>query len=73
MAALVEAQGHQINDIESHVAHASSFVRRGTEQLSEAREYQKSSRKWTCIAILAGVVLIIVLLLPFIPHLLALL
>ncbi|KAF9683513.1 hypothetical protein SADUNF_Sadunf04G0021600 [Salix dunnii] len=73
MAALVEAQGHQINDIESHVAHASSFVRRGTEQLSEAREYQKSSRKWTCIAIVAGAVLIIVLLLPFIPHLLALL
>jgi hypothetical protein len=29
MAALVEAQGAQINDIESHVAHASSFVRRG--------------------------------------------
>ncbi|KAK6142507.1 hypothetical protein DH2020_022855 [Rehmannia glutinosa] len=41
MAALVEAQGQQLNDIESHVAHASSFVRRGTEQLQEAREYQK--------------------------------
>ncbi|KAH7568985.1 hypothetical protein ACOSP7_012140 [Xanthoceras sorbifolium] len=64
MAALVEAQGHQLNDIESHVAHASSFVRRGTEQLQEAREYQKSSRKWTCIAVLAGIVLIIVILFP---------
>ncbi|XP_011043281.1 PREDICTED: syntaxin-124 [Populus euphratica] len=73
MAALVEAQGHQLNDIESHVAHASSFVRRGTEQLQEAREYQKSSRKWTCIAIIAGVVLIVVMLLPFLPHILALL
>ncbi|KAF9672281.1 hypothetical protein SADUNF_Sadunf11G0025100 [Salix dunnii] len=73
MAALVEAQGHQLNDIESHVAHASSFVRRGTGQLQEAREYQKSSRKWTCIAVIAGVVLIVVLLLPILPHILALL
>ncbi|KAJ6885763.1 syntaxin-124-like [Populus alba x Populus x berolinensis] len=73
MAALVEAQGHQLNDIESHVAHASSFVRRGTEQLQEARQHQKSSRKWTCIAIIAGVVLIVVMLLPFSPHILALL
>ncbi|KAG5234896.1 syntaxin family protein [Salix suchowensis] len=73
MAALVEAQGHQLNDIESHVAHASSFVRRGTDQLQEAREYQKSSRKWTCIAVIAGAVLIAVLLLPILPHILALL
>ncbi|GFY99065.1 syntaxin of plants 125 [Actinidia rufa] len=54
MAALVEAQGQQLNNMESHVAHASSFVRRGTEQLQEAREHQKSSRKWTCIAIGLG-------------------
>lgn len=33
MAALVEAQGHQLNDITSHVAHADSFVRRGTVDL----------------------------------------
>ncbi|XP_074270033.1 syntaxin-125-like [Silene latifolia] len=64
MAALVEAQGQQLNNIESHVAHASSFVRRGTDQLVEAREYQKSSRKWYCIAILAFIILIVVLLLP---------
>ncbi|KAK9681612.1 hypothetical protein RND81_10G014900 [Saponaria officinalis] len=64
MAALVEAQGQQLNNIESQVAHASSFVRRGTEQLVEAREYQKSSRKWYCVAILAFIVLIFVLLLP---------
>ncbi|GLT77890.1 hypothetical protein SLA2020_494450 [Shorea laevis] len=67
MAALVEAQGHQLNDIESHVAHASSFVRRGTEQLQDAREYQKGSRKWTCIAIALGVFLIIVILVPLLP------
>ncbi|KAM7254733.1 hypothetical protein ACFE04_019974 [Oxalis oulophora] len=72
MAALVEAQGQQLNDIESHVAHASSFVRRGTEQLQEAREYQKGSRKWTCYAIIAGCVLIIVLLLPLMPTIITL-
>ncbi|KAK4271442.1 hypothetical protein QN277_020141 [Acacia crassicarpa] len=74
MAALVESQGHQLNNIESHVAHASSFVKRGTEELHEAREQQKTSRKWTCIAILLGLVLIIVLLFPILiqllPHLL---
>ncbi|CAN0852788.1 SYP124 [Linum grandiflorum] len=72
MAALVEAQGHQLNDIESHVMHASSFVHRGTEQLQEAREYQKSSRKWTCYAIILGLVFIILLLLPLIPSIIAL-
>ncbi|KAK6917474.1 Syntaxin, N-terminal domain [Dillenia turbinata] len=70
MAALVESQGHQLNNIESHVAHANSFVRRGTEQLHEAREYQKASRKWTCYAVLLGAVLIVVLLFPFLNSIL---
>ncbi|KAL9457700.1 hypothetical protein AB3S75_006699 [Citrus x aurantiifolia] len=69
MFALVEAQGHQLNDIESHVVHANSFVRRGTEQLEFARESQKDSRKWTCIAILLGIILIIVFLFPLISTL----
>lgn len=64
MAALVEAQGQQLNDIESHVSHASSFVHRGTEQLVEARELQKSSRKCTIIAIFLVILLVIVLLYP---------
>ncbi|KAI3409283.1 uncharacterized protein J3R85_019520 [Psidium guajava] len=64
MAALVEAQGHQLNDIESHVTHANSFVRRGTGQLQEAREYQKSSRKWMCYAIILVIVIIVILVLP---------
>nr|GMC72844.1 syntaxin-124-like [Ipomoea batatas] len=72
MAALVEAQGQQLNDIESHVAHASSFVRRGTEQLQEASEIQKESRKCTCIAIILVIVLIIVLLFPIWSHILML-
>ncbi|CAD5186681.1 syntaxin-124-like [Musa acuminata AAA Group] len=73
MAALVEAQGHQLNDIESHVAHASSFVRRGTVELETAREYQKSSRKWVCIGIVAAALLIFILLLPLLPTLITLL
>ncbi|PKA50941.1 Syntaxin-124 [Apostasia shenzhenica] len=64
MAALVEAQGQQLNDIESHVAHASSFVKRGAVELEVAKEYQRSSRKWYCIAFLLGTVLIVVLLMP---------
>ncbi|XP_058734802.1 syntaxin-125-like [Vicia villosa] len=74
MAALVESQGQQLNNIESHVAHASSFVRRGTEQLVEARVQQKSSRKWTTYAIILSIVLVFVILFPLLasllPHLL---
>lgn len=69
MAALVEAQGQQLNNIESHVAHASSFVRRGTEQLHEAREYQKSSRKFTCYAIILVLILVGILALIIIGNL----
>ncbi|XP_020243917.1 syntaxin-124-like [Asparagus officinalis] len=69
MAALVEAQGHQLNDIESHVAHASSFVRKGTVELETAREYQKSSRKWACLAVLLVIVIIIVALVPLLINL----
>lgn len=64
MAALVESQGQQLNDIESHVAHASSFVRRGTEQLHEAKEYQKSSRKCACLAVALVACLILIILFP---------
>lgn len=64
MAALVDAQGQQLNDIESHVARASSFVRGGTVQLEVAKDYQKSSRKCTCIGIVLGICLLIIILFP---------
>lgn len=70
MAALVEAQGQQLNDIESHVAHASSFVRRGTEQLHDAKEYQKSSRKCACLAVVLVACLILIILFPIWSNLL---
>ncbi|OMO68606.1 hypothetical protein COLO4_29542 [Corchorus olitorius] len=63
MAVLVEHQGEQLDDIESQVNRANSFVRGGTERLQTARTYQKSTRKWTCYAIifLLAIVLVIVL------------
>ncbi|BFG26282.1 hypothetical protein CerSpe_125560 [Prunus speciosa] len=64
MAALVDAQGQQLNDIESHVARANSFVRRGNVQLEVAKDYQKNNRKWACIAIVIGTCVVIILLLP---------
>ncbi|KAJ9549277.1 hypothetical protein OSB04_021820 [Centaurea solstitialis] len=68
MAVLVEAQGQQLNNIESHVAHASSFVRIGTEHLTEAKELQKSSRTCTCIAIsIILITIFIVILLIMLP------
>ena len=69
MAALVEAQGHQLNNIETHVARASSFVLKGTVELQSAGQYQKSSRKWMCIAVLAGILLVAVLVLPVLVNL----
>ncbi|KAK9677981.1 hypothetical protein RND81_11G180200 [Saponaria officinalis] len=64
MAALVEAQGHQLNDIATNVNRASSFVNQGTTELVSAKVYQKNSRKWTCYAIILGIILVIVILFP---------
>ncbi|KAI5340507.1 PREDICTED: syntaxin-121 [Prunus dulcis] len=68
MAALVDAQGQQLNDIESHVARANSFVRQGNLQLEVAKDYQKNNRKWACIAIVIGTSAVIILLLPVYLH-----
>ncbi|XP_047312383.1 syntaxin-121-like [Impatiens glandulifera] len=59
MAVLVQHQGEQIDDIESQVNRASSFVRGGTEQLQVARKHQKNTRKWTCYAIIILLVIIL--------------
>uniref|UniRef100_A0A7N0UWN5 t-SNARE coiled-coil homology domain-containing protein n=1 Tax=Kalanchoe fedtschenkoi TaxID=63787 RepID=A0A7N0UWN5_KALFE len=59
MAVLVQSQGEQLDDIESQVLRASSFVRGGTQQLQTARKLQKNTRKWTCYAII--ILLVIVL------------
>jgi syntaxin 1B/2/3 len=66
MAVLVAAQGEQLDDIEGNVGRARSFVDRGREQLQVARKHQRSTRKWTCIAILILLVIILVVVLPIV-------
>jgi len=63
MAVMVEHQGAQLDDIESHVGRASSFVRGGTDQLQTARVYQKNTRKWMCYAIIILIIIIVVVVL----------
>ncbi|GJX84930.1 syntaxin-121-like protein [Tanacetum coccineum] len=67
MAVLVEHQGAQLDDIESHVNRANSYVVRGTSQLNEARKKQKNTRKWTCFAILLLLIIIAIIVLSIRP------
>lgn len=67
MAVLVEAQGEQIDDIESHVARANSFVRSGADRLQGARAYQKNTRKWTCYAIILLLIIALIVILSLKP------
>lgn len=66
MAVLVAAQGEQLDDIQGNVTRARSFVDRGREQLQVARKHQRSTRKWTCIAIAILLVIILVIVLPIV-------
>lgn len=66
MAVMVAAQGEQLDDIESQVGKASSFIQRGAEQLVVARKHQKNTRKWTCFAILLLLIIILVIVLPIV-------
>lgn len=67
MAVLVEHQGEQLDDIESHVNRANSYVTRGTQQLNEARKKQKNTRKWTCFGILLLLIIILIIVLSIRP------
>ncbi|CDP10588.1 unnamed protein product [Coffea canephora] len=67
MAVLVETQGEQLDDIESQVQRASSFVRGGTQQLQVARKHQKNTRKWTCIGIVLLLIIILIVVLSIRP------
>ncbi|CAN8259689.1 unnamed protein product [Cochlearia groenlandica] len=63
MAVMVEHQGSQLDDIESHVGRASSFIRGEADQLQAARFYQKNTLKWTCFAIIILIIIIIIVVL----------
>ncbi|XP_076918453.1 syntaxin-121-like [Bidens hawaiensis] len=67
MAVLVETQGEQLDDIESHVNRANSFVRGGAQQLQVARKTQLNTRKWTCFAILLLLIIIAIVVLSIRP------
>ncbi|KAI9090777.1 hypothetical protein K1719_028630 [Acacia pycnantha] len=64
MAVLVQSQGEQLDDIESHLARANSFVRSGVQQLHVAKKNQKNSRKWSSFAILLLLLVLLLILLP---------
>ncbi|KAK6802479.1 hypothetical protein RDI58_000259 [Solanum bulbocastanum] len=67
MAVLVESQGEQLDDIESQVNRANSFVRGGAQQLQVARKHQKNTRKWTCFAIILLLIIILIVVLSIQP------
>ncbi|VFQ59238.1 unnamed protein product [Cuscuta campestris] len=67
MAVLVEAQGEQLEDIESQVNRANSVVRQGAQHLQEARKKQRNTRKWTCYAIILLLIIILIIVLSIRP------
>lgn len=67
MAVLVQSQGEQLDDIESQVNRANSFVRGGTQQLEVARKHQKNTRKWACFGIVLLLIIILIILLSIRP------
>ncbi|KAG0588299.1 hypothetical protein KC19_2G232100 [Ceratodon purpureus] len=64
MATLVDAQGEQLNDIEQQVNKASSFIHRGAQQLQVAKNTQRGTRKWCCIAVILIIILLLILAIP---------
>ncbi|XP_075517434.1 syntaxin-121-like [Primulina tabacum] len=67
MAVLVQSQGEQLDDIESQVNRANSFVRGGTNQLEVARKHQKNTRKWACFGIIILLIIILIIVLSLQP------
>ena len=59
MAAMVEAQGEVINEVEVGVEAAVEEVKGGVEHLVKAREWQLSTRKWQLTV--AGIILLVVI------------
>lgn len=61
MAVLIEAQGEILDNIESQVSTAVTNVQSGTVALQNAKKRQKSTRKWTCIAIIILLIIVAVI------------
>ncbi|CAL0326703.1 unnamed protein product [Lupinus luteus] len=66
MSVLVQTQGEHLDDIESHMARADSYIRGGVQQLQVAKKHQKNTRKWTCFAIILLLIIILVIVLSIV-------
>lgn len=66
MVVLVEAQGQQPDDIENQVAHASSFIRLGTDQIVGATKLRRRWRKCACMTVILVLIAIVILVMYFI-------
>ncbi|KAI4319404.1 hypothetical protein MLD38_033004 [Melastoma candidum] len=66
MAVMVEAQGEKMDDIEHHVMNASHYVKDGTRNLKTAKDYQRSNKKWMCIALILLLIIVLVIVVPIV-------
>lgn len=64
MSVLVEAQGEMLDNIESSVARSVEYVHKGNVALTDARQFQKSSRKWMCCSMILILIILCAVLLP---------
>jgi len=62
MALLVQHQGEHLDDIESHMELANSFVGKGVHHLQVVRNHQKNTRNLTCFAILLFIIMLVIVL-----------
>jgi syntaxin 1B/2/3 len=60
MAVLVEVQEEPLVNIKGNLDRARSYLDEGREELQVARKYKKRSRKWICIVIGIGILVIVV-------------
>mmetsp|Transcript_11134 Transcript_11134/g.26433 ORF Transcript_11134/g.26433 Transcript_11134/m.26433 type:complete len:323 (-) Transcript_11134:299-1267(-) len=61
MAVLVEQQGEMLDNIEAQVSKSKDHVEKGTKMLENARELQKSTRKYMCWAMICLLVLAVII------------
>ncbi|BBN17264.1 syntaxin 1B/2/3 [Marchantia polymorpha subsp. ruderalis] len=61
MAVLVEAQGELLDNIETQVSKAVTYVQEGTVALQTAKKLQRGTRKCMCIAIILLLIIIIII------------
>ncbi|KAG8383972.1 hypothetical protein BUALT_Bualt04G0069400 [Buddleja alternifolia] len=68
MAVLVETQGEQIDDIEHNVAKAGSFISGGTNSLFYAKQMKKEGKRWMCLVLAVGVIILLVCLVAMLTN-----